>query len=82
MSIEYPARNKLPLTFISVRSLLAFVTFPAKKEEFLVEEENPRRLPIVVCIRVANMSITTRIEGLDGEVAELAKMLEGGWLSR
>ena len=30
LSIEYPASNKLPLTFILVRSLLAFVTFPAK----------------------------------------------------
>ena len=36
-------------------------------------------LPIVICIREpANMSMTTRIEGVGGEVAELAKMLVGG----
>ena len=74
--------EKVSLLRIVTKCFSFFITFPAKKEEFLVEEENPRRLPIVVCIRVANMSITTRIEGLDGEVAELAKMLEGGCLSR
>ena len=40
-------------------------------------------LPIVICIREpANMSINTRIEGVGGEVAELAKMLVGECLSR
>ena len=34
--------------------------------------------PNVICIRgPVNMSINTRIEGVGGEVAELAKMLVG-----
>ena len=62
-----------PLTTTGTKCFSFFITIAGEKEEFL----DPRTPPIVVCIRVANMSMTTRIEGLDGEVAELAKMLVG-----
>ena len=55
-------------------------SFIIENEEFFVKGEDPRTpRPIVeVFIRVVNMSsITTRIGGLAGEVAELAKMLGG-----
>ena len=52
-----------------------FLTKTSRHSSFVIAGKGSQELPFVICIKATTIRMTTRIGGLDGEVAELAKML-------
>ena len=52
-----------------------FLTKTFRHSSFVIAGKGSQELPFVICIKATTIRMTTRIGGLDGEVAELAKML-------
>ena len=52
-----------------------FLTKTSRHSSFVIAGKGSQASPFVICIKATTIRMTTRIGGLDGEVAELAKML-------
>ena len=52
-----------------------FLIKTSRDSSFVIAGKGSQASPFVICIKATTIRMTTRIGGLDGEVAELAKML-------
>ena len=72
-----PAQRSLVLgAWIEASLGNVFLTKTSRDSSFVIAGKGSQELPFVICIKATTIRMTTRIGGLDGEVAELAKMLE------